>query len=217
MRLLDERYDEHPAGAPAWSLSFGDLMSLLLILFVMLVSMSELRQSDKYQGVADSLQNQFGKSRRANIGPGELKPRNPSLAAQAVAGRQRRTALVEAFQVDDSVVIEFAPGSSTLTAGAREQLHRLAERLEDSRWQIRVQGQLAADIGSFSTGPVGAVVSVLTEEMQVERARIAVELRGADIPNLPSTPAGADQVVVSLVPATGPVAAGQAANRKQPF
>jgi len=85
--------DERDAAdsAPAWMVSYGDMMSLLLTLFVMLVSMSEIKQNDKFQGVADSLHEQFS----LNLSPAggrddELRPRNAALAVLAVAGRQAR-------------------------------------------------------------------------------------------------------------------------------
>ena len=69
-------HDEPPAGAPEWLLTYGDLMSLLLTIFVMLVSMGELKQTDKFQGVADSLHEQFGTDSASGLAHGELRPRN---------------------------------------------------------------------------------------------------------------------------------------------
>ena len=65
-------------------------MSLLLTIFVMLVSMGELKQTDKFQGVADSLHEQFGYDSPLGVLPGELRPRNSMLAAAAVAHRTQR-------------------------------------------------------------------------------------------------------------------------------
>ena len=36
--------EEPSAGVPEWVVTFGDMMSLLLTFFIMLVSMSEIRQ-----------------------------------------------------------------------------------------------------------------------------------------------------------------------------
>ena len=38
-------------GAPEWMVTFGDMMSLLLCFFVILVSMSEMKQDQKFQEV----------------------------------------------------------------------------------------------------------------------------------------------------------------------
>lgn len=51
--------EEAPAGAPEWVVTYGDMMSLLLVFFIALVSMSELKQ-DKFQQALESLQKAFG-------------------------------------------------------------------------------------------------------------------------------------------------------------
>ena len=38
---------EPPTGAPAWIVTYGDCMTLLLCFFVILVSMSEMKQEDR--------------------------------------------------------------------------------------------------------------------------------------------------------------------------
>jgi len=50
---------ECEAGAPAWLTTFSDLMSLLLCFFVLIVSMSKVREND-YYAAAGSLQGAFG-------------------------------------------------------------------------------------------------------------------------------------------------------------
>src|SRR5688500_16739895 len=97
MRSLVE---DSPSPAPAdWMLTYGDLMSLLLTFFIMLVSMSEIKQNDKYQGVADSLQAKFGANGMAHgFVPGEGRPRNATLASLAVGGRTRRKETLQAGQ-----------------------------------------------------------------------------------------------------------------------
>ena len=50
-------------GAPAWVVTFGDLMSLLLCFFVLLLSFSELDKA-KYKEVAGSLAKAFGVQRK---------------------------------------------------------------------------------------------------------------------------------------------------------
>ena len=47
-------------GAPAWVVTYGDMMSLLLTFFIILVSMSELKQDRKFQRVMESLRQAFG-------------------------------------------------------------------------------------------------------------------------------------------------------------
>lgn len=49
-----------PTGAPDWLVTYGDAMTLLLCFFVIIVSMSEVRQQRKFQQVIESLRTTFG-------------------------------------------------------------------------------------------------------------------------------------------------------------
>ena len=53
-------------GAPMWVTTFGDLMSLLLCFFVLLLSFSELDRQ-KYKQVAGSMEKAFGVQRKKNV------------------------------------------------------------------------------------------------------------------------------------------------------
>jgi len=54
------------AGAPRWMTTFGDLMSLLLCFFVLLLSFSEMDRQ-KYKLVAGSMERAFGMQRKKNV------------------------------------------------------------------------------------------------------------------------------------------------------
>ncbi len=47
-------------GIPEWVVTFGDMMSLLLTFFIMLVSLSEIKEEETYQALVNSVQEQFG-------------------------------------------------------------------------------------------------------------------------------------------------------------
>ncbi len=49
-----------PKGAPDWMVTYGDMMTLLLCFFVILVSMSEVKKDKKFQEVMDSIRAAFG-------------------------------------------------------------------------------------------------------------------------------------------------------------
>ena len=53
-------------GAPMWMCTFGDLMSLLLCFFVLLLSFSEIDRQ-KYKVVAGSMEKAFGMQRKKNV------------------------------------------------------------------------------------------------------------------------------------------------------
>ena len=94
-KSLLELDQEASDAAPAWAVSYGDMMSLLLTLFVMLISMSEIKQNDKFQGVASSLREQFRFLRADNslLADG-LRPRSAPLAVLAVSGRDLRRKVI---------------------------------------------------------------------------------------------------------------------------
>jgi chemotaxis protein MotB len=54
------------AGAPKWVVTFGDLMSLLLCFFVLLLSFSEMDRQ-KYKQVAGSMERAFGVQRQTKV------------------------------------------------------------------------------------------------------------------------------------------------------
>lgn len=84
--------EEDPSpGVPEWIITFGDMMSLLLTFFIMLASMSEIKQDSKYQGVADSLYQQFGYDKATvSLVPGWARPRNTEFATATSAGHAKR-------------------------------------------------------------------------------------------------------------------------------
>ncbi|MFZ0613070.1 MAG: flagellar motor protein MotB [Desulfobacterales bacterium] len=59
----DIQYPTLEEGAPAWVVTFGDLMSLLLCFFVLLLSFSEMDKA-KYKEVSGSLAKAFGVQRK---------------------------------------------------------------------------------------------------------------------------------------------------------
>lgn len=59
MAKKKKKEDPPPAGAPGWMVTYGDLMSLLLTFFVLLVSFSSIQES-KFLQALGSLQGAFG-------------------------------------------------------------------------------------------------------------------------------------------------------------
>ena len=60
---------------PEWVVTFGDMMSLLLTFFIMLVSMSEIKDEDRYQAMVESMVQRFGRDETLlSAVPGPDKP-----------------------------------------------------------------------------------------------------------------------------------------------
>lgn len=68
--------DDAPPGVPEWVVTYGDMMSLLLTFFIMLVSMSEVKANKKYRQVLESLQQHLGYRSGARVPPGPYFPLN---------------------------------------------------------------------------------------------------------------------------------------------
>ena len=56
-------------GAPAWVVTFGDLMSLLLTFFVLLLSFSRVEVSQRYEDINGSMKKAFGLAQKKTIKP----------------------------------------------------------------------------------------------------------------------------------------------------
>lgn len=155
------RDEDAPTGAPEWAVTFGDMMSLLLTFFILLVSMSEIKKNDRFQGIADSIQQHFGnEAPSAGLIARELRPRSSEIAALAVAGRNQRHKLLEAGADNSSgeqleprvkivrpgerttigTVIYFDDEVSTLSGENRGDLDSIGELLRGKPQIIEVRG-----------------------------------------------------------------------------
>ena len=66
-------------------------MSLLLTFFIMLVSLSEIKEEQKYQAMVESMTKRFGyDTAMHSLAPGQSQPRNAMIAKVANEGRARR-------------------------------------------------------------------------------------------------------------------------------
>lgn len=134
-------------GIPEWVVTFGDMMSLLLTFFIMLVSLSEMKQEEKFQAMMESIRSQLGHtSVTATIAPGPVKPRNSHFNAIANLGRSKRLDLMKGGDRTKAPVgenktvrivrpgdrtargatVSFAEGSAELTPDAAIVLRELA-------------------------------------------------------------------------------------------
>ena len=83
--------EDPPIGIPEWVVTFGDMMSLLLTFFIMLVSMSEMKQEEKFQAVAESIRQQFGHELSIeSVAPGDHKTRTSEFRVLSTMGRAKK-------------------------------------------------------------------------------------------------------------------------------
>lgn len=158
------KIEEEEAGIPEWVVTFGDMMSLLLTFFVLLFSMSEVKQ-DRSQALLQSLRNQFGhdKSTAAMV-PGPVSPMNSAIARLASMGRAQRMNTmnggdkvkapvgdhhrVRAIRPADETtlggIIEFAESAGDLSAEAIKTIEQTAAIVKGKPQKIEIRGHTTA-------------------------------------------------------------------------
>ncbi len=83
--------EDPPMGVPEWVVTFGDMMSLLLTFFIMLVSMSEMKKDEKFQAMVESLRKKFGHELSAeSLSPGDHKSRTSAFRVMSTMGRAKK-------------------------------------------------------------------------------------------------------------------------------
>ena len=117
MNLLDDI--QNPLleeGAPAWVVTFGDLMSLLLCFFVLLLSFSEMDKA-KYKEVSGSLAKAFGVQRKIKAfqAPKGIKMISRDFDQELIPARplEEFIAMQQREKIGTAVsyTIEYLPGS----------------------------------------------------------------------------------------------------------
>ncbi len=153
--------EEEAVGVPEWVVTFGDMMSLLLTFFIMLVSLSEVKQEEKYQAIVESFRRQFGhQASMVSAIPGTMKPRNSNLAKLASMGRSRRLDVMRGgdkvkapvgdhprviivrpgMQTGVGTVIFFEEGSAELSEQNKRHLEVQAAAMGGEPQKIEVRG-----------------------------------------------------------------------------
>ncbi len=120
-------------GAPAWVVTFGDLMSLLLCFFVLLLSFSEM-DNNKYRVVSGSLKNAFGIQRK--------KPVFESPRGQKMIAREFDQAIV-LVKIQDVV----DPILNELEEEFEEFKGFVDVSVEENQVTIRMMGEATFDTG----------------------------------------------------------------------
>lgn len=140
--IIDE--DGSPS-TPEWIITYGDMMALLLTFFIMLVSMSELKEEEHFRAMLSSIRQQFGSNGMTAV-PAATDAKLPSAAS---VGRMNRLELMRPDDAprDDTVrnpsvggVLYFSDDGSELDATHEDQLQQLVRTLLPSRQKIEIRG-----------------------------------------------------------------------------
>lgn len=149
-------------GIPEWVVTFGDMMSLLLTFFIMLVSMSEMKEDEKFQAMVESFREQFGHDMsRESMVPGDSRARGAALPnpiysmgrskkkdiknggqeVKSVTGDHQRVQIVRPGD-DSSIggVIYFDEDAFELTEDNKRDLQRIIEQVAGKPQKIEIRG-----------------------------------------------------------------------------
>jgi chemotaxis protein MotB len=108
--------DDPPPGVPEWIVTYGDMMSLLLTFFIMLVSMSSLKNdTGKTRAMLDAIRQSFGPTKGTFGVPGRSTQTNSAWGKPSSRGSQSKGGLERSSR--DS---EGAGGSHTPSARISE-------------------------------------------------------------------------------------------------
>lgn len=154
--------EDPPPAVPEWVVSFGDMMSLLLTFFIMLVSMSEVKkEDDKFQALTEALRHRFGDDVwKLDLGEGSGQPAatrpmkhsskalvkwdnstNQGAKVNAPAGAHSRVrGLRPGTQIMVGGALVFDGNSTTLTPESRQQLAGMIEELRGKPQRIEIRG-----------------------------------------------------------------------------
>lgn len=115
--------EDEEIGVPEWVVTFGDMMSLLLTFFIMLVSMSEIKEQEQFQAMVESIKKQFGYDQTINaMMPGKSKPRNSVFAKMATVGRSQLLDMHKGGNRVQSPIGDHAPARVMVSAGGQEAI-----------------------------------------------------------------------------------------------
>lgn len=153
-----KKAEQPPAGAPAWMTTYGDMVTLLLCFFVMLLSFSTIQEA-KFHDAVSSLKGAFGVLKNPEsviMKPEVVVPRAETnewqemlhelqkvrqvLAEQGLAEEVHLSIEKEGVTIQISTPMLFEPAKADLKAEGARVLDRLAVALLELDTEIRVEG-----------------------------------------------------------------------------
>ena len=183
-------------GIPEWVVTFGDMMSLLLTFFIMLVSLSEIKEEETYQALVDSMQQQFGYQKTLDaLAPGDKKPRQTAFTPLATTGRAKKKdtstgGVPEKAPVGEEPlvrivrpgqltavgsVIFFEMGSDKLSETNYGVLKNLASQLRGKPQKVEIRGHVSAEFAARTEGTDQAILLGVKRAAAVRRYLVDVE------------------------------------------
>ncbi len=157
--------DDPPPGVPEWVVTYGDMMSLLLTFFIMLVSLSEVAGDKKFLQVLESLQQGIGYRAGRIAPPGKNFPVNSMIeklktlgahtedsqgrggvkTPQSVEGEDKRVFMPRHGKpIPAGPLVLFDQPNADLSPDAERRLKSIAESLSGKPNKIEVRGHTSS-------------------------------------------------------------------------
>jgi chemotaxis protein MotB len=162
--VVRRREEIKAGGAPDWMVTYGDMMTLLLCFFVMLLSMSDIKKDEQFRQVVRSIRKAFGYSNSVQVAPGDVDPVNsivqelqaivvPSHESregdsndEGIEGRVRKvTDVRDGIEIVVGGRISFDRFSAMLKPLAEERIAGVAELIRGKNTKIIVRGHATAE------------------------------------------------------------------------
>ena len=163
-------------GASAWVVTYGDMMSLLLVFFIMLFALSEIKKEDHFDVFVEAVKEAFGSKGGGGKLPTEDDPRLTLIEVLEELQRQQQAGPVAESQAEDPGIegrqiqvttvregmrfvvggrITFEPGSADLSEQARRQLRQVAREIRGYNNLIELRGHADAGEAAEPGAPHG--------------------------------------------------------------
>ncbi len=171
--------EDPPIGIPEWVVTFGDMMSLLLTFFIMLVSMSEMKQEEKFQAMVESMRKQFGHDlSMESVSPGDQHQSKSSVfrvlstagrakkkdthkggtPTKAPIGENERVRIVRpGGNTAIGTVVFFEDGALELNEDAKTALDEQVKLLAGKPQKIEVRGHTAQQLATHGSEPLDSM------------------------------------------------------------
>jgi len=147
-------------GAPSWMVTYGDMMTLLLCFFVIIVAMSETKKDERFRKVMEAIRQQFGYHAAMQSTPGKRPPMNSlrdrlsgarrpesqqnhkhGNRTRSLSGRFVRVRRVrEGLKITLGGPVLFKRGRAELSPEARDELENVAGALAGKPHKLAVKG-----------------------------------------------------------------------------
>lgn len=129
--------EDPPMGVPEWLVTFGDMMSLLLTFFIMLVSMSELKSEQRVALAVEAMKKQFGRDRQQVHGAQRM--RGPKVEGP-IGDKPQVQNIRPADKSSIGGTIHFDDDQVTLTDAEKARFRPAIQELQGKPQKIEIRG-----------------------------------------------------------------------------